>query len=107
MLIWYIKDSTSIDREEIDVYVNEDNLASDKVYKITQMKDPAEGKGTWVDFDEWKFMIGFDSKKQAGDVYKKCTSVKHFGGIVEIDLEDFIKMVKKNIARNKTKGNNT
>lgn len=42
----YIRNTTSIDREEIDVYVKEKGLKNfEVVFKVKQMKDPAEGKG--------------------------------------------------------------
>jgi ppGpp synthetase/RelA/SpoT-type nucleotidyltranferase len=76
----------SKDGENMDVYVG-DNYESPYVYAIEQLRDGQ--------FDEYKFLLGFDSLEQAREIY-----LKHFPtqpnwweenveGIYEVPLEEF------------------
>jgi hypothetical protein len=98
----YIRNTDSVDGEEVDVYINEKGLEkADKVYKITQLKDPIEGKGgkPWT-FDEYKYMLGFKSSKEAKSTYIKCMTKKHFGKIEELTVYGFLRSIKRNINKN-------
>lgn len=87
----YIKGTTSRDGEEMDVYVNEAGLEKSKfVYKIKQMYDPKEGSNqTAWSFDEYKYMLGFSSMKEAKECYIKCMTKNHFGSITRMEIRDF------------------
>ncbi len=78
--------------EMIDVYIGPNNM-SEKVFIIAQLK-PDTGE-----YDEKKYMLGFDSAKQAKSLYlKQYTSPKYFGGIKEISFDKFRDLVFKNIV---------
>ncbi|MGL4758846.1 MAG: hypothetical protein ACRCXZ_05895, partial [Patescibacteria group bacterium] len=71
------------DKMALDCYIG-DNLSSPYIYKITQI-DPATGA-----FDEYKFMIGFNSIEEARTIFLKMIPKKYFGkisysNILEID----------------------
>lgn len=76
--------STNSDEEEMDVYVG-DNRKSDKVYQIKQMKSPK-----FEEFDEFKYMLGFDNVGEAVHAYlNQYDDVGYFGGVTEIPFKDF------------------
>lgn len=76
------------DGEEIDTYIGPDK-DSIKVYKITQLKkDTGE-------YDEDKFMLGFNSSKEAQEMYLRHMEPEHFGGIEELSWDTFQDMVTK------------
>lgn len=92
----YIKNTDSVDGEEIDVYIGEDSDA-EYVYKVKQLFDPAEGsdKEAWT-FDEWKFMLNFESQEEAEKTYIKCMTKQHFGGCTKMTIASFKKFIAKN-----------
>lgn len=92
----YIRKTDSPDGEEIDVYVNNPIKKNSKVYMINQLH-LNDGKDN--DFDEHKFMLGFKTKEDAKKCYINTMDKRMFGGILEIDVEDF----KNNLIKFYTK----
>lgn len=82
------------DGEQIDCYIRE-NPSKDKIYCILQIKETGQ-------FDEEKFMIGFDSKEEAKKMYLKHIPEKYFGGIAEININQFKDRFNIKTAQNKT-----
>lgn len=76
----HIRKHLGADRMTLDCYVG-DNLSSSEIYQITQVKPDGS-------FDEYKFMIGFDSMHQAQTVYLQCMPAELFGGIRQSSLEE-------------------
>ena len=62
-----------------------DNRKSDKVYQVKQMKSPK-----FEEFDEYKYMIGFDNQGEATEAYlNQYDDAGYFGGLTEIPFKDF------------------
>lgn len=80
----YIKDTKGQDGEEIDVYFN--NKPSDKVYQIKQLKKNG-------DFDEYKYVLGVNSKEEAKKLYTDHMPQSFFGGAGEISFDLFKKLI--------------
>lgn len=92
----YIRKTDSPDGEEIDVYVNNPIKKNSKIYMINQLH---LGDGKDGDFDEHKFMLGFKTKEEAKKCYIDTMDKRMFGGILEIDINDF----KNNLVKFYTK----
>ena len=82
----YIKGTEGQDGEEIDVYFTE--KPSDKVYQIKQLKKNGE-------FDEYKYILGVDSKDEAKKVYTDHMPQSFFGGAGEIPFKQFKELISK------------
>ena len=97
----YIKGTyTEEDDEEIDVYVGEGDIESNDVYKIDQLMSEYEAEKlngkAFKDFDEEKYMLGFESEARAKSTYIKCMDKKLFGGITKMSWQQFKNIVNKN-----------
>ncbi len=92
----HIRNHVGEDGEALDVYlapgVVDGDRTSDRIYRISQMT--SDGK-----FDEFKFMLGYESKKAAKQAYQLAISKKAFGGIRESSIED-IRQFDKRIIKN-------
>lgn len=85
----YIEDSEGADGDSVDVYVGPDE-DSEWVYVIHQMKTPE-----FVEFDEDKCMIGFDSEEEAKEAYLKHYDKDDFyGGMSVMKMQDFKKKLE-------------
>ncbi len=87
----YIEKHKGEDGMALDVYVGV-NINSNMIWKIKQILPTGE-------FDEWKFMLGFQSLQEAKDTYLKLIPKKYFGGIYmstisEIDRYRVLETVK-------------
>lgn len=81
------------DGDMIDVYIGP-NKESNKVFVINQ-NDPKTNK-----FDEPKTMLGFDSSKEAKKAYlMHYNNSKFYGGMKELNIEEFKNKLKSNISR--------
>lgn len=93
----HIRNHVGEDGEALDAYlapgVVDGNRGSDRVYRVTQFNEEGE-------FDEFKFMLGYKSKKAAREAYQAAISKKNFGGIRESSIED-IRQYDKKIIRNR------
>lgn len=90
--------STISDGEELDVYIGE-NKKSDKVYQIEQMKSP-----DFEEFDEYKYMLGFDNMGEAVEAYlKQYNDAGFLGTVREIPFKDFKEKIDEYISRSHTK----
>ena len=79
------------DGDCLDVYVKAERPRTNKVFRITQV-NPENGK-----FDENKYLCGFNDENEAKDHYlKHYDRSDYFGGIKELNLDEFKKMIKKN-----------
>lgn len=77
------KTLSSADGDHVDVFVGP-NGESERVFIIHQVR-PDTGK-----FDEDKVMLGFDSKKEAKEMYlKHYNTPKFFGSMDEMDIDTF------------------
>ncbi len=87
------KDGTG---EMYDVYIG-DNNDSKLIFIIKQLKPETK------EFDEMKYMVGFDSKEDAIKLYKsQYNKPGFFGGIKEIQFDEFKSLVFNNILQNIT-----
>lgn len=87
--------STKSDDEEMDVYVGDDRK-SDKVFQVKQMKTPK-----FEEFDEYKYMLGFDNSGDAVEAYlNQYDDAGYFGGITEIPFKDFKDKIDNYIDNN-------
>lgn len=88
----YIRGTLGTDGDEVDVYVGP-NEQSTKVFVITQNQKPEEGKAgsaPWVETDEQKVMLGFDSAKEAQAAYlQHYDDARFFGRMIELTMDDF------------------
>jgi hypothetical protein len=85
----YVKHTLGTDDEEVDVYVGP-NKESTKVFVVTQMKAP-----TFVEVDEQKCMLGFNSAEEAKTAYlRHYNNERFFGSIQEMTLEEFKSKIK-------------
>lgn len=80
--------------EMMDIYIG-DNKDSDKVFAVKQLKPETK------EYDETKWLVGFDSKQEAIKLYKsQYDKPGFFGGIEEYTFEEFKKIVFNNIINN-------
>ena len=78
----YITNTKSVfDGEDIDCYIGE-NLNSLDVYRISQLRDGGI-------FDEYKFMVGFNSQEEAKQAYLNHMPISKCGEILILSLEKF------------------
>ena len=73
----HIRNTKGADGMACDCYVGS-NLESDRVFEITQLVDGQ--------FDEHKYMLGFDSMDDARATFLKVMPATMFGGIQEVGL---------------------
>ncbi len=79
----YVKGSEGVDGDHVDVFVGP-NPGATHAYIITQVK-PYSGE-----FDEQKIMLGFDSAKDAKEMYMRhYDTPKFFGGIAAMPMAEF------------------
>lgn len=85
----YREDSTG---EAPDVYLSsaffDGGTPSDRLFKVDQLS-PEDG-----DYDEPKYMAGFDSEEEAKSAYLREMPSDYFGGIREVDLNELSKYQK-------------
>lgn len=88
----YIRGTLGTDGDEVDVFLGP-NKSSDKVFVVTQNKKPEEGytgSQPWLETDEQKVMLGFDSPKEAQDAYlRHFDDPRFFGRMIELTMSDF------------------
>ena len=85
------EDSTN---EMMDIYVG-DNKDSDKVFVVKQLIPETK------EFDELKWLLGFNSKEEAIKLYKsQYNKLGFFGGIKEYSFDKFKSIVFDNIIKN-------
>ena len=84
----YIRGTNSEDGEELDVCIGE-NPNAEKIYMLMQMDYDKD------EFDEFKFMLGFNSPKDAEAKYKKTMQDSMFGCIVGMSIDRFKKTFLK------------
>lgn len=90
----YIKRTIDGDNQQTDVFVGP-NRNSDKVWVIDQVHHDT---GT---FDEHKSFLGFSSKAQVIDVYRRSYGSSHqIGGITETNIKTFKRWLKHGVASN-------
>lgn len=87
----YIHDTMGPDKDEIDVYVgDEENF--DFIFVIHQNKKPK-----FTEYDEDKVMIGFSSEKEAKQAYlTHYNDDRFYGGMSVIPIDKFKEKYKKN-----------
>lgn len=79
----YIKNTDGADGDGVDVFVNEQN-SSNLVYIIDQINPESE------EFDEHKIMIGFNTEKEAIDMYKSHYEKGwEVGPVTLLSIEEF------------------
>ena len=78
------------DGESIDVYINERNPDSKRIFRVTQLSPDLE-------FDEYKYFLGFNSATEARAAYVHQMPIRFFGGIEEVGIEE-ITPVKNRIS---------
>ena len=79
------------DGMEADVCLKDENGPFETVYKLAQLNAKTG------EFDEWKYMLGFDSEEQAKDCYIKTMEPKMFGWIEPMPWHEFlVSVVGKN-----------
>ncbi len=90
----YIKNtSTQSDNEEVDVYYLS-NKDVPFVYQIFQNTKQKNGKFVHI-LDEYKYIIGASSKKEAKNLYlSQYDSPKFYGGIKAIPVKEFVNHIK-------------
>ena len=95
----YIKHTTtSSDDEEVDVYYVS-NKDVPYVYQIFQNKKNKNGEFTH-DLDEYKYIIGASSEKEAKKLYlSQYDSPKFYGGITEIPVNQFVGHIKNYLRK--------
>lgn len=87
----YIRGTTGLDSDAVDVYVGPDDTATN-VYIVTQMKAP-----DFTKVDEQKCMLGFSSAAEAKKAYlKQYNNPKFFGSMKELDITSFKEKLKSN-----------
>lgn len=89
----YVPDTTAAgDREDLDVYVGPDE-DSDKVFVVEQLTDEGE-------FDEFKVLLGFDTEKEAFEIYLKHYpegwEESNVGDVFEVKFDHLFDAVEKN-----------
>jgi hypothetical protein len=88
----YVRGTLGTDGDEVDVYIGP-SKDSQKVYVITQNKKPEAGMAgihPWVETDEQKVMLGFDSAAEAQNAYMEhYDDPRFFGIVVELTLPAF------------------
>lgn len=90
----YIKGTTSPDGEEIDVY-HGSHSDSTKVFLLLQKPTPYDVEHGFT-VPEEKYMLGFNSIKEAEKAYKGSMPSKWFESIREIDQHYLYKKVRNN-----------
>lgn len=90
----YIKNTTSPDHEEIDVYVGS-RKDSDKVFLLLQKPTPYDIEHGFS-MPEEKYMLGFNSKEEAEKAYKGSMPAKWFESIEEINFHYMYKKIRTN-----------
>lgn len=93
----YIPDTYTEDSEELDVYLGP-NRTSDKVYLLMQKPTPYDVKMGYTAPEE-KWMLGFESIKEAEKAYKASMPSQWFECIQEVKWAEFDQRVKE--ARNR------
>ena len=84
----YIDGTRGVDGDEVDVYVGPNEFAP-YVYIVKQLR-PNTGE-----FDELKLMLGFNSAKEAEEMYlKHYNDARFFGGIVPFDMPTLKRALK-------------
>lgn len=83
----YIPKTMTNDNMETDVCVYDRKGQSNWVGKLTQLNSKTG------QFDEIKYMLGFDTVDKAIDCYKKTMESKMFGGIEILDWDEFFNEV--------------
>lgn len=91
----YIKQSTGVDGDKTDCYIGS-NHKSKKVFRLSQMTKEDE-------FDEYKYMLGYDNVVQAMRSYLTMMPKEFYGMMREITWEEFMglfteKNMKKSIG---------
>lgn len=98
----YVKGTLGTDGDEVDVYVGP-NKSSDKVFVITQQKKPDvgyTGQKPWVEVDEQKVMLGFNSAKEAQECYMRhFNDTRFFGTVIELTVESFKDRLKSHYGK--------
>lgn len=87
----YVRGTLGVDGDEVDVFLGP-NKYSDKVFVITQNKKPEDDDGSkpWVETDEQKVMLGFDSAQAAQDAYlRQYDDTRFFGRMIELTMDAF------------------
>ena len=92
----YIRGTDSADGEELDVYIG--NAPEGPVYVIDQLVVPdsyEEEQGAEPgDHDEDKYMLGFESEREAMEAYQLHMTEEHFGGVYEMSFEQFQELIR-------------
>jgi len=85
-----IRNTEAVDGDMLDVYVGPSD-ESEYVYKVKQLK-PDTGE-----FDEHKYMLGFESPQEAHEAYEEqYDKPGFFGGLESIPFDEFKQLVKIN-----------
>ncbi len=88
----YVRGTLGTDGDAVDVYVGP-SKDSEKVFIITQNKKPEAGLAgshPWVETDEQKVMLGFDSAEAAQAAYlEHYDDPRFFGSMVELTMPAF------------------
>jgi hypothetical protein len=89
----HIRNHKGADGEALDCYLSPNFFSSlattsDRIFEVIQIS-PEDG-----DFDEHKFMIGYDSLQEAEAAYLKEMTFAHFGGIKEVAIAQLRKYRK-------------
>lgn len=86
----YFVDTIGLDGDEVDVYVGDDEKST-RVFVVTQMSAPL-----FIDIDEQKVMVGFNSAEQAKKAYMEhYTDPRFFGYMTEVTIYK----LKKQLSR--------
>jgi hypothetical protein len=80
----YVRGSVGADGDHVDCYVGPNQHAAN-AFVVDQMKKPA-----FVEFDEQKVMLGFDTEAQARKAYLACYNDPRFLGTIRtVPMADF------------------
>lgn len=82
----YVRDTSSPDGEEVDVYLRKDPDPEAPVFMVNQLHGGGENAGM---FDEHKFFLGFAGEQEVQETYESFMEPSMFGGVIAMAFEDF------------------
>lgn len=90
----FINNTTSPEEEELDVYIG-DNKESERVFMASLLHEDGE-------FNEFKILLGFDSRKQAEEFFRCQYGECRCGPFMEMtmaDLKDWVQLQRPKAAK--------
>jgi len=87
----YVRSTTGEDGEEMDVYVGSNLEGAEDVYELEQLSRNGS-------FDEYKYMIGFNSSFDAKEMFLKHMDPEQMGKMSTISPDDFVQLSRMSIT---------